>query len=72
MKRNWYKNRTCYYFDDIEEFNLDNIVTDEKLYENILFYSISYKNLIAKPLHVRFDKINGLEFVMALDIQYYL
>ena len=32
------KNRTCYNFDDmikIEEFNLDNILTDEKLNENI-------------------------------------
>ena len=48
----------CYYFDDImkiEDFNLDNIVTNKKSYENILFYNISYKNLIAKPLRVRFD-----------------
>ena len=30
------KNRTCYYFDDlirIEDFNLDNILIDEKSYE---------------------------------------
>ena len=37
------KNRTYYYFDDIikiEDFNLDNILRDEKLYENILVYNI--------------------------------
>ena len=30
------KNRTCYYFDDlirIEDFNLDNILIDEKSFE---------------------------------------
>ena len=45
------KNRSCYYFDDIvkiENFNLDNILIDEKSYENIFVYNISYKNLIAK------------------------
>ena len=34
------KNRTCYYFDDIneiEDFDFDNILLDEKSYENILF-----------------------------------
>ena len=52
------------YFDDIikfEDFDLDNILIDEKSYKNILIYSISYKTLIgAKPLHIRFDKIDGL------------
>ena len=56
------KNRTCYYLDDIiksEEFNLDNILTDEKPHENILIYDIN--TLIGlKPLRIRFDKINGL------------
>ena len=31
------KNRTCYYFEDIiriEDFDLDSILIDEKLYEN--------------------------------------
>ena len=40
------KNRTCYYFDDIiklEDFDLDNILIDEKSYEDILIYGISYK-----------------------------
>ena len=56
------RNRTCYYFDDITEiqdFDLDNILIDEKSYENILFYNISYKRLIdTKPLRIRFDKID--------------
>ena len=33
------KNGTCYYFNEIikiEDFNLDNILIDEKPYENIL------------------------------------
>ena len=41
------KNCACYYFDDIikfEDFDLDNILIDERSYENILVYNISYKN----------------------------
>ena len=43
---------------------------DEKLYENILIYDVSYKTLIgAKPLHIRFDKVDGLlGFMMKLGI----
>ena len=63
------KNRTCYYFDHIikiEKFNLDNILIDEKSYENILVYNISYKILIdSKPLRIRFDKIDG--FIRVYD-----
>ena len=36
----------CYYFDDIiklENFDLDNVLIDEKSDENILIYDISYK-----------------------------
>ena len=50
------KNLTCYYFDDmikIEDFDFDYISLDEKSYENILVYSISYKTLIdEKPLRI--------------------
>ena len=38
------KNRTCYYFDDgtrFEDFDLDDILIDEKSYKNILVYNIS-------------------------------
>ena len=61
------KNRTCCYFDNIiklEDFDIDNILIDEKLHENILIYGISYKTLIeAKPLRIRFDKIDKLDIL---------
>ena len=63
------KNHTCYYFDDIIRFwdrdiDFSNILSDEKLYkennENILIYDILYKTSTgAKPLRIRFDKIDG-------------
>ena len=63
------KNRRCYYFDDIlkiEDFNLVNISTDEKLYGNILVCNISYKTLIdATPLRIRFNKMDG--FIRVYD-----
>ena len=42
------KNCNCYYFDEIksEDFNLDNILIDEKSNENILVSKIWYKTLI--------------------------
>ena len=47
------KNRTCYYFDDIintSYLNLDNILIDEKSYENILICNVTYKTPYgAKP-----------------------
>ena len=56
-------NRMCYYFNDIikiEDFDLGNILIDEKSYKNILVYNISYKHLIvSKPLCIRFNKIDG-------------
>ena len=67
------KNCTCYHFDSqikIELFNLDNILRDEKSFENILVYNISNKNLIAKPLRIRFDKIEG--FIRTYDGTKYL
>ena len=67
------KNRMCYYFDDIiklENFDF-NILIDEKSYENILIYNISYKTLIgSKPLRIRFDKIDG--FIRIYDGSKYL
>ena len=57
------KNCTFYSFDDIiriKDFDINNILIDEKPFENILAYNISYKSLIdCKPLRVRFNKING-------------
>ena len=43
------KNPTCYYFDGIiriEDFDFGNILWNEKPYEDILIYVISYKTLI--------------------------
>ena len=52
------KNGTCCYFDDIiklEDFDLDNILIDQKPHENILIYGISYKTLFdPKPLLNKF------------------
>ena len=39
----------------------------KKSYKNILVYDISYKTLIgAKPLCIKFDKINGLKVVLLM------
>ena len=50
------KNRTCYCFDDIIKLDdFDNILIDEKLYEKILIFAISYKTLIGlKTLQIKF------------------
>ena len=43
-----------------KDFDLDNILIDGKSYKNIFVCNISYKILIDdKPLHIRFDKIDG-------------
>ena len=63
LKEIYGKNCTCYYFDEIiriEGPNLDNILLEEKSYQNILVYNISYRTLIdAKLLRIRFNKIDG-------------
>ena len=67
------KNRSCYYFNGIiklEDFDLDEILIDEKSHENILIYDISYKTLIDKNLCV-LDSLKWrelYEFMMELDI----
>ena len=43
-----------------EDFDFNKILTNEKSYENILVYDISYKHLFrAKRLRIRFDRVNG-------------
>ena len=55
----------------VEGFDIDNILIDEKSQEHILIYDIPYKTLIgSKPLHVRFDKIDG--FIRSYDGSKYL
>ena len=62
LKKVCIKNCTYCYFDDIiklEDFDIDNILIDEKSQKNILIYDISYKTLIgSKPLRIRFNKID--------------
>ena len=60
------KNRLCYYFDDVIRYIdviFNNILLDKKSYKkckNILIYDISYELFMgAKPLLIRFDKIDG-------------
>ena len=53
----------------LEDFNLDNILIDEKPHKNNFIYEIPYKTLIgSKPLCIRVNKkMNLLEFLMELD-----
>ena len=58
-------------------FNFDNILLDEKSYENILIYDFSYKTLIgAKPLIVVFRKVHsfvrnhgGTKYLVLISLQ---
>ena len=55
----------------IEDFDFNNISLDEKWYENILIYDISYKTLIgAKPLSIRSGNVDG--FIRVYDGTRYL
>ena len=66
-----------------KDFDLDNILIDEKSYGNFLVYIIPYKILIgAQPMRIRFDKVIRfdcvlgliwilLEFTLELDIQHF-
>ena len=66
------KSRTCctfYYFDDkirLRDFSYNNILLDEKSYENISFYKILLKNFMGvKPLGIWFDKIHdGIRYLV--------
>ena len=46
-----------YYY--LGDFDIDNILIDQKSHEIILTYDILHKTLIGpKPLHIRFEKID--------------
>ena len=66
--------KNCYYFNDIVkgvDIYFSDILLDEKLYENILVYDISYKTSTStKPYHVRFDKIDGFARVHGSEFRY--
>ena len=74
LKESNIKNCNCQYFDDInkiEDFDIDNMLLDQKSYENNLVYNISCKNLIsAKHLSIRFDKVG--RFIRVYDGNKYL
>ena len=65
---------TCYYFNDIIrdfDVNFDNILLDEKLYENIPVYDILYKTSTnAKPLRITLDTIDGFIRVRGSEFRY--
>ena len=65
---------TCYYFDDIMrvlDIDFYKILLVKKSNESILTYDISYKTFMgAKPLRIRFDKIDG--FIKIYDGTRYL
>ena len=45
----------------VDDSNVDNILLDEKSYENILVHNILYKTFMnAKPLQIRSDKLEGI------------
>ena len=55
----------------ISDIDFDNILLDEKSYQNTLIYDISYKIFIgAKPLCIIFNKVDG--FVKVYDETGYL
>ena len=74
LKKVSIKNCERYYFNDIikfEDFDFDNILLDEKSYENLLLYDTLYKTLIhAKPLRNMFGKVDG--FIRVYDRTIYL
>ena len=63
LKNTDIKNCICYYFDDIInaiDTKFSDTLLDEKVYENISVYDISYKTSTGpKPLRIRFNKIDG-------------
>ena len=68
------KNHTCCYFNNImrvADIKFYKTLLEEKSYENILIYDISYKTFMsAKLVRIRFNKIDG--FIKIYDGTRYL
>ena len=48
----------------MDDFDVDNILLDEKSYENVLVYNITCKNLISGNIfRISFDKTDGFTWV---------
>ena len=64
------KNCTCYYFDElikIEDFDFDDILLDEKSFENIMIYDLPYKTL-----RIMFDKVvDGIKYLVLFGPEKY-
>ena len=64
----------CYYFDDMingTKLNFSYILSNEKLYEYIFVYNISYKTPTGpKPWRISSDKIDGLIISLYGKIKY--
>ena len=69
LKDSEFKNRICYYFDDVigvmdrdSDFDFNGILLHERLYkekdQNILIYDISYKTSMYGKTCIRFNKID--------------
>ena len=63
LKETDIKSCICYYFDDLININYlhpENVLLEEKSYENILIYYAAYKTSCGLiPLPVVFDKVDG-------------
>ena len=66
------KNRTCSYFDDIIkdlDLYLSDILLEEKSYENISVYDISYKTSTGPKVScIGYDKIDGFIWVVMVNL----
>ena len=57
----------------IIDINFRNILLDEKRYQNILIYDLSYKTTLVGsiPLRIRFDKIyDGIRYLVLFSYSY--
>ena len=63
LKEIGFKTRTCYYLDhiiNINDLELDNILSDKKPFGNFLIYDVAYKTPDGtKPLRIIFNKVGG-------------
>ena len=66
------KNRTYYFFDDINIKNFDpnNIKIDEKSYKNILIYYIGY-TMIKDSKHIKINSVNPLFLIFSKVTEYF-
>ena len=49
-----------FWWHNINDLDLDNVLLGEKSYGNISIYDVAYKTLYdAKPLRIIFDKVDG-------------